>query len=113
MFTRSFVHALLGSHVIYSLQETRQYKVISIDNHHNAHPKSLSRVEQIARNVLPPNPSERDKESTEVDRHGCDLTKPDQVREVFAKYGKGGIWGVIHIAVCLNISTYYTRLTPF
>ncbi|KAI0694426.1 hypothetical protein BC835DRAFT_1486299 [Cytidiella melzeri] len=88
----------IGSHVIHSLQETRRYKVISIDNHHNAHPKSLSRVSQLARDALPSDASEKDKDTTVIDCHLCDLTKPDQVREVFAKYGKSGIWGVIHIA---------------
>ena len=34
-----------------------------------------------------------------VDAHTCDLTNPAQVRAVFEKYGKGGIWGVIHVAV--------------
>lgn len=92
-----------GTHTVYALQETRRYKVISVDNHHNAHPKSLARVSQLARDSLPPNASERDGESTEVDAHICDLTKPEEIRSVFAKYGKGGIWGVIHIAVRCNL----------
>ena len=45
------------------------------------------------------NPSQEELDSTVVDSHRCDLTKPDQIRAVFDKYGKGGIWGVIHIAV--------------
>jgi len=88
----------IGSHVIYTLQATRRYKVVSIDNLHNAHPKSLDRVAQLARDSLPPDASEQDKDSTEIDSHTCDLTKRDQIRAVFEKYGKGGIWGVIHIA---------------
>ncbi|OSX67145.1 hypothetical protein POSPLADRAFT_1164424 [Postia placenta MAD-698-R-SB12] len=88
----------IGSHVIYSLQETRRYKVISIDNHHNSTPKALLRVAELARNSLPADASEQDKESAEIDAHRADLTKPDEIRAVFEKYGKGGIWGVVHIA---------------
>ena len=91
-----------GSHVIYTLQTTRRYKVISIDNLHNAHPKSLSRVAQLARDALPANASEQDKDSAEIDCHSCDLTQKDQIRAVFEKYGKGGIWGVVHIAVSVK-----------
>lgn len=98
---KTFLTPLLvtGSHVIFALQETRRYKVISIDNHHNSHPKSLDRVAQIARDALPPNATAQDKDSAEVDAFKCDLTKPDEIRKVFAEYGKGGIWGVIHVAV--------------
>ncbi|KAI0352233.1 UDP-glucose 4-epimerase [Trametes cingulata] len=88
----------IGSHVIFALQETRRYKVISIDNHHNSSPKALARVAQIARDNLPPNASEKDKDSAEIDAHTADLTKRDEIRKVFEKYGKGGIWGVVHIA---------------
>jgi hypothetical protein len=88
-----------GSHVIYALQKTRRYKVISIDNYHNSHPAALSRVAQLAKDNLPPNPTESEKESTVIDEYKCDLTNSDEVRAVFEKYGKGGIWGVIHIAV--------------
>lgn len=88
----------IGSHVIYALQETRRYKVISIDNGHNSTPKSLVRVAQLARDNLPPDASDRDRDSAEIDAYQCDLTKPEEVRRVFEKYGKGGIWGVVHIA---------------
>ena len=27
----------------------------------------------------------------------------DEIRAVFEKYGKGGIWGVIHVAVCSSL----------
>ncbi|KAG1779569.1 THO complex subunit 1 transcription elongation factor-domain-containing protein [Suillus placidus] len=87
-----------GSHVIYALQQTRRYKVISVDNHHNSFPASLTRVAQIARDTLPENPSEADKESTEIDAFQCDLTSPEQIKGIFERYDKGGIWGVIHIA---------------
>lgn len=53
---------------------------------------------QIAKEALPENPTEEDKDSTEIDTFKCDLTKPEDIRTVFEKYGKGGIWGVIHIA---------------
>ncbi|EIN14236.1 UDP-glucose 4-epimerase [Punctularia strigosozonata HHB-11173 SS5] len=88
----------IGSHIIYSLQETRRFKVISIDNHHNSHPKALDRVAHIARDALPANATSEERESAEIDAHTADLTKPEEVRAVFEKYGKGGIWGVIHVA---------------
>lgn len=88
----------IGSHVIYALQQTRRYKVISVDNYHNSFPASLTRVAQIARDTLPDNPSEADKESTEIDVFQCNLTSPEQIKGIFERYGKGGIWGVVHIA---------------
>ena len=94
---------ITGSHVIFALQETRRYKVISIDNHHNSHPKALDRVAQIARDNLPKYATEQDRDSAEIDSHNCDLTKPDEIRKVFERYGKGGIWGVIHIAVRVGL----------
>jgi hypothetical protein len=48
---------------------------------------------------LPADATELDKESTVIDAYQCDLTDREAVRAVFEKYGKGGIWGVIHIAV--------------
>ena len=91
-----------GSHVIFALQQTRRYKVISVDNHHNSSPRALERVAKLAREALPADASDQDKDSAEIDAHTADLTKPDQIRAVFAKYGKGGIWGVVHIAVRLS-----------
>ncbi|KAJ6575486.1 UDP-glucose 4-epimerase [Mycena capillaripes] len=88
----------IGSHVIYTLQKTRRYKVISLDNGHNSHPKSLERVSALSRSELPEGASERDIKTTEIESHSCDLTRRDEIRGVFEKYGKGGIWGVIHIA---------------
>ena len=58
-------------------------------------------VAQIARDALPADASEQDKDSAEIDTFTCDLTQRDAIRNVFAKYGKGGIWGVVHIAVRL------------
>lgn len=81
------------------LQKTRRYRVISLDNHHNSNPASLERVSQLSKSELPENASEEEKLSVEIDVHDCDLTNSEQVRHVFEKYGKGGIWGVIHIAV--------------
>jgi UDP-glucose 4-epimerase len=95
---------LAGSHVIYALQKTRRYKVISLDNGHNSHPKALARVSALSRSELPEDASERDIETTEIESHACDLTRRDEIRAVFERYGKGGIWGVIHIAVR---SAYY------
>ncbi|KAH8119732.1 UDP-glucose 4-epimerase [Phellopilus nigrolimitatus] len=88
----------IGSHIVFKLIETRRYKVISIDNYHNAYPTSLKRVSQLARESLPADATENDKESTVIDSYTGDLTKPDEVRSVFERYGKGGIWGVIHVA---------------
>lgn len=73
--------------------------MISIDNHHNSHPAALTRVAQLARDVLPENATDADKDSAGIDAVQCDLTSPEQVRAVFEKYGKGSIWGVVHIAV--------------
>jgi len=94
-----FVHDLAGSHVIYVLQKTRRYKVISLDNSHNSNPKALDRVSQLSKCELTSDATNIDQQSTEIDSHKCDLTQPDQIRAVFETYGKGGIWGVIHIAV--------------
>ncbi|KAH9929770.1 UDP-glucose 4-epimerase [Fomitopsis serialis] len=98
----------IGSHVVYTLQATRRYKVISIDNHHNSTPKALVRVAELARSNLPADASEKDKDSAEIDAYSADLTKPEEVRAVFEKYGKGGIWGVVHIAVRHPL-TYYAN----
>lgn len=73
--------------------------MITIDNHYNSLPAALTRVAQLAHDALPENATDADKESAEIDTFECDLTGPKQVRAVFEKYGKGGIWGVIHIAV--------------
>jgi hypothetical protein len=73
--------------------------VISIDNNHNSYPAALARVAQIAKEALPENPSDQDKDSAKIDVFQCDLTKPEDIRGVFERYGKGSIWGVIHIAV--------------
>jgi nucleoside-diphosphate-sugar epimerase len=88
-----------GSHVLHALQETRRYKVVCIDNFHNSYPRVFSRLEALARSTLPADATETDKESTVIDAYLCDLTKPEDVRAVFEKYGKGGFWGVVHIAV--------------
>jgi hypothetical protein len=98
--------ASLGSHVIYTLQKARQYKVISIDNHHNSQSAALGRVSQLSKSELPENATAIEQESTEIEAHNCDLTKPEQIRAVFDKYGKGGIWGVVHIAVSAHLSIF-------
>jgi hypothetical protein len=90
-----------GSHVIYLLQKTRRYKVISLDNYHNSNPVALDRISQLSESELPAGVTADEKISTDIDVNLCDLTKPEQIRAVFEKYGKGGIWGVIHIAVSL------------
>lgn len=88
----------LGSHIVLTLILTKKYRVISIDNHYNSHPKSLSRVSKIARDALPADASEQDKLSAEVVSVKADLKDYNAVRKVFEPYGKGGIWGVIHVA---------------
>lgn len=84
---------------MFTLQETRKYKVISIDNFHNSFPAALGRLNEIAQAALPENATDEEKDSAVVDSYRCDLTDPTQIRTVFEKYGKGGIWGVIHVAV--------------
>jgi UDP-glucose 4-epimerase len=88
----------IGSHVAYTLTQTKRFKVISIDNHHNSHTGALARVTQLARDALPADASSAERESAEIDAHTADLTVPEQVRAVFARYGKDGIWGVVHVA---------------
>lgn len=60
---------------------------------------ALNRVCDIAMDALPRNASEEERDSAIVDGHLGDLTKAEDVKKVFAQYGKGGIWGTIHIAV--------------
>lgn len=96
----------IGTHVIYELQKTRRYQVISIDNNHNSFPIALSRVSELSKCELPANATEAEKQSTEIISHKCDLTKPEEIKALFAKYGKGGIWGVIHIAVSLKLAVF-------
>jgi UDP-glucose 4-epimerase len=88
----------IGSHIVHTLQQTRRFQVISIDNYHNSHKGAIARVCQLARDELPADASPADRATTEVDSHVADLTVPEQVRAVFAKYGQEGIWGVIHVA---------------
>ncbi|KAG7099948.1 hypothetical protein E1B28_001741 [Marasmius oreades] len=88
----------IGSHVVYCLAKTRRYKIISVDNHHNSHSSALNQVSQLMQDELPQNATEQDRQSTEFDSYNIDLTRSEQLRGVFDKYGKGGIWGVIHIA---------------
>ncbi|KAG8853132.1 UDP-glucose-4-epimerase [Tulasnella sp. 330] len=88
----------IGSHVVFVLLQTRKYKVISIDNHHNSYPEALKRVNELAKNELPVDATEQDRDSAEVDAFSGDLKNEADVRAIFEKYGKGGIWGVIHIA---------------
>ena len=44
-----------------------------------------------------------------IDKYTCDLTNPVDVRAVFEKYGKGGFWGVIHVAVRFSRSSFVRR----
>lgn len=88
----------IGSHIVLTLLLTRRYKVLSIDNSHNSYPEALKRASEIAKDELPAVASEQDRDSAEIDVFTGDLTKPEDVRRVFDKYGKGGIWGVIHVA---------------
>jgi UDP-glucose 4-epimerase len=86
---------------------TRKFKVISIDNGSNSHPVALSRVSELAKDLLPANPSKDDVESTLVDSFKADLRDEAEVRSIFERYGKGGIWGVIHIAVSAHDNYLY------
>ncbi|VDB92424.1 unnamed protein product [Peniophora sp. CBMAI 1063] len=104
----------IGSHVIHVLQQTRRFKIIAIDNYHNSPPAVYDRLTKIARDALPADATEQDKDSTEIDTYKVDLINAEEVRAVFEKYGKGGIWGVIHIAALKSVGestqipiTYY------
>jgi UDP-glucose 4-epimerase len=90
---------LPGSHVIHVLQQSRRFKVISVDNFHNAHPKVYERLTKIARDALPADTTAQERDSAEIETYDVDLINADAIRSLFAKYGKGGIWGVVHIAV--------------
>jgi len=57
----------IGSHIVLTLLLQRRYKVISLDNHHNSLPLALTRVSAIAKKELPPNSTEQDKESAEIE----------------------------------------------
>lgn len=99
----------IGSHVVLTLLETRRYRVVSLDNYSNSFPEALVRVSEIARESLPADASEQDKESTKVDAVSCDLTRDDQVRAVFERYGHGAFWGVIHIAALKSVGESSSR----
>ncbi|KAH8826916.1 UDP-glucose 4-epimerase [Flagelloscypha sp. PMI_526] len=83
----------IGSHIVYSLCKTERYKVLSIDNYHNSLPEAIVRVQKLVQQELG-----HEGECTQITSFQADLTQADQVRAVFEKYGKGGIWGVIHVA---------------
>ncbi|KAH9171037.1 THO complex subunit 1 transcription elongation factor-domain-containing protein [Lactarius sanguifluus] len=99
-------------HVVFALQQTRRYKVVSIDNYYNSYPKALKRLEEIARNALPADATELEKESTVIDKYTCDLTSPADVRAVFEQYGKGGFWGVVHVALCPSSTAPALSIRP-
>jgi len=88
----------IGSHIVLTLLLQRRYKVISLDNHHNSLPLALTRVSEIAKSELPVNATAQDKDSTEIDAYTADLTNANDVEFILKQYGKGGIWGVIHVA---------------
>ena len=88
-----------GSHVIHVLQQTRRFKIISVDNVAKSSPAVYDRLNKMARDALPADATEQDKDSAEIDQYKIDLINAEDVRAVFERYGKGGIWGVIHIAV--------------
>jgi uncharacterized membrane protein YkoI len=71
-----------------------------LDNHHNSLPLALTRASEIARRELPSDATEQDKKSVEIDAYTGELTNSNDIEFIFKQYGKGGIWGVIHVAVC-------------
>lgn len=85
--------------MVHCLQKTRRYKVVVMDNFHNSYPEALDRVSKIARDALPSDPTQLEKDSAEVDLIEGDLIDANAVRSLFRRYGQGGVWGVIHIAV--------------
>lgn len=102
---------MAGSHIVFALQQTRQYKVICIDNYHNSYPKAISRLEDIARNTLPADATDLDKESSVIDAYRCDLTDPVAVRAVvFEKYGKAGNLGCdSYSGACVLLSFFSSK----
>jgi len=68
-------------------------------SYHNSFPEAIKRVSKIALSELGENASEEDKAATEVQVFKGDITNPADIDAIFKAYeGKGGIWGMIHIA---------------
>ncbi|CED82222.1 udp-glucose 4-epimerase [Phaffia rhodozyma] len=83
----------IGSHAVLELVLTQRYQPVVIDNGHNSKSEAIKRIEQIAKQQL------GDANVEPIDTFNLDLTSQDAVDSVFKAYeGKGGIWGVVHIA---------------
>lgn len=89
---------IVGSHIVLALLLTQRFRVISIDNHSNSHPKALSRVSRIALEALPDGASDEDRTNTNVISVEADVRDAPSLRAIFKPYGHGGIHGVIHVA---------------
>lgn len=65
----------------------------------NAYRESLRRVTSIALDTLPANASAQDKADCQVNFVRGDITSRQDLEDLFGSYaGKGGIFGVIHLA---------------
>lgn len=70
-----------------------------IDNFHNSFPTAIERVEQIARDQLPADATQAQKDACKVDVVKADLRNRDAFADVFKKYtGSDAIYAVILVA---------------
>ncbi|BGP14389.1 UDP-glucose-4-epimerase [Rhodosporidiobolus nylandii] len=89
----------IGSHIALCCLLSGKYSVVTIDNFSNSFPTALKRVSQLAQEALPADASEEEKKACEIAVVRGDIAKKDDIEAIFKDYeGKGGIWGVIHVA---------------
>ncbi|PWO00417.1 UDP-glucose 4-epimerase [Tilletiopsis washingtonensis] len=90
----------IGSHIVLCVLLTRKYTVTVVDNFHNSFPESMTRVSQIARDELPADASQEDKDACTVDVVKGDMRDAKVLDGIFADYKQKGdaIWSVILVA---------------
>ncbi|PWN30471.1 UDP-glucose 4-epimerase [Jaminaea rosea] len=90
----------IGSHVVLSVLLTRRYKVTVIDNYHNSFPTAIERVEKIARDELPADATQEQKDACKIDVIKGDLRDRDTFSKAFSQYKgqKDEIYAVILVA---------------
>lgn len=70
-----------------------------IDSFHNSFPKAIERVEKIARDELPADATEAQKDACKIDLIKGDLRDRDVFSKVFAQYAESDpIYAVILVA---------------
>ena len=70
-----------------------------IDNYHNSFPTAIERVEKIARDELPADATQEQKDACKIDVIKGDLRERDCFSKAFAQYqGKDAIYAVILVA---------------